>query len=99
MSKTESLVVCRCENVTWDEVERAISELKPTSLRQLKLITRWGMGICQGRVCRSLMAMAEVPDHAERDFRLTVRPPCKPIRMGILKDAEAEEVGEPCQDA
>ena len=91
MSDQEPLVVCRCESVTWDEVEKAIHELKPTSLRQLKLITRWGMGICQGRVCRPLMAMAEVPDHAARDFRLTVRPPYKPLRMGYLKDSTPEE--------
>ncbi len=96
MSNEDATVVCRCENLTWDEVEQAIRDLKPTSLRQLKLITRWGMGICQGRVCRPLMARAGVPDYESREFRLTVRPPYKPLQMGRLKDPAEEEA--PCQD-
>lgn len=91
MSNDNSVVVCRCENLTWDEVEKAVRELKPTSLRQLKLITRWGMGICQGRVCRPMMALAGVSDHNARDFRLTVRPPYKPLLMGRLEGTAEED--------
>lgn len=86
-----SVLVCRCENLTWAEIEDAIETLQPTSLRQLKLVTRWGMGICQGRVCRPLMAAVPVPDREASDFRLTVRPPYKPFIMGGLEPISEED--------
>lgn len=47
----DATVVCRCEEVTAAEVRRGVAELGVTDLRSLKLITRVGMGPCQGRVC------------------------------------------------
>ncbi|MFC7621009.1 FAD-dependent oxidoreductase [Microlunatus sp. GCM10028923] len=44
-------LLCRCEEVTLAEAERATSDLAARSARQLKLFTRCGMGWCQGRIC------------------------------------------------
>lgn len=46
-------VLCRCENVTVEEVRAAISSWRISELNQLKAITRCGMGRCQGRLCGS----------------------------------------------
>lgn len=48
-------VVCRCENVTQAEVDEAI-EHGARDFRSVKLWTRTGMGICQGRGCQPVLA-------------------------------------------
>ncbi len=80
----DAVIVCRCEALTWGDVKQAMEAFQPTSLRQLKSVTRWGMGICQGRVCRPMMAATTVEDQTEAAFRLVVRPPFKPVAMNIL---------------
>ena len=44
-------VLCRCEEVTAASVREAVGELGATDLRTVKLLTRAGMGWCQGRIC------------------------------------------------
>lgn len=44
-------VVCRCEEVSAGTVRHAIAERGATDARQVKQLTRAGMGWCQGRVC------------------------------------------------
>ncbi len=54
----DATVVCRCEEVTAGTLRRVASETDTTSLRSLKLTTRAGLGICQGRICgRTVEAM------------------------------------------
>ncbi len=77
------VVVCRCEHLTWDAIEKAVAMFRPTSLRQLKLVTRWGMGICQGRMCRPIMAAVGQME-ADISGGLAVRPPFKPVTLGAL---------------
>ncbi|GAA3486113.1 NAD(P)/FAD-dependent oxidoreductase [Streptomyces cremeus] len=43
--------VCRCEEVTAGEVREAVGELGARDARTVKLLTRAGMGWCQGRMC------------------------------------------------
>ena len=47
----DTAVVCRCEEVTAWTLRRVASQTATTSLRSLKLTTRAGLGICQGRIC------------------------------------------------
>ncbi len=44
-------VVCRCEEVTTAVVRQAIEDRGARDARQVKQLTRAGMGWCQGRVC------------------------------------------------
>ncbi|MBB1255563.1 FAD-dependent oxidoreductase, partial [Streptomyces sp. OF3] len=55
--------VCRCEEVTAGCVRAAVDDLGARDPRSVKLLTRAGMGWCQGRVCGAAVA------------RLTGRPP------------------------
>jgi NADPH-dependent 2,4-dienoyl-CoA reductase/sulfur reductase-like enzyme len=47
----EDVVVCRCEEVSRDEIINSFRELGADSVRTSKLFTRAGMGMCQGRLC------------------------------------------------
>lgn len=47
----DDTLVCRCEEVTAGEVRAAVDDLGATDPRTAKLLSRAGMGWCQGRVC------------------------------------------------
>ncbi|MGV9885848.1 FAD-dependent oxidoreductase [Streptomyces sp. NPDC003395] len=55
--------VCRCEEVTAGEIRTAVTGYGALDARSVKLLTRAGMGWCQGRMCGPAVA------------RLTGRPP------------------------
>ncbi len=79
-------LVCRCEEVSLGALHAAFSEGDGT-LRDLKLRTRFGMGICQGRMCETNVAhelawvTRQSPDQIEP---LRVRPPIEPIPLSLL---------------
>ncbi|MBB5870169.1 NADPH-dependent 2,4-dienoyl-CoA reductase/sulfur reductase-like enzyme [Allocatelliglobosispora scoriae] len=47
----DSTILCRCEGVTFGEARAAVADLGVDDPRSLKLVTRVGMGACQGRLC------------------------------------------------
>ncbi len=51
----DEVVICRCEEVTKGEIRRAI-EAGARTPQAVKRFTRAGMGLCQGRSCRRLIA-------------------------------------------
>ncbi|MGW6395943.1 FAD-dependent oxidoreductase [Streptomyces sp. NPDC055103] len=48
--------VCRCEEVTAGRVREAVTDLGARDARTVKLLTRAGMGWCQGRMCGTAVA-------------------------------------------
>ncbi|WP_424215359.1 NAD(P)/FAD-dependent oxidoreductase [Streptomyces sp. BI20] len=48
--------VCRCEGVTAGEIRTAAADLGGGDVRTVKLLTRAGMGWCQGRTCGPTVA-------------------------------------------
>ncbi|OII65967.1 FAD/NAD(P)-binding oxidoreductase [Streptomyces sp. CC53] len=48
--------VCRCEEVTADRIREAVTDLGARDARTVKLLTRAGMGWCQGRMCGQAVA-------------------------------------------
>ncbi|ORT57316.1 FAD-dependent oxidoreductase [Streptomyces sp. CB03238] len=56
--------VCRCEEVTADRVRRAVTDLGARDTRTVKLLTRAGMGWCQGRMCGPAVARLAGQDPA-----------------------------------
>jgi thioredoxin reductase/bacterioferritin-associated ferredoxin len=83
-------LVCRCEEVSAGEI-RACVGAGCASPKEVKDWTRAGMGLCQGRICRSLVAqiVAEERGVAPGDVpRASVRPPVKPVPMGALAASE-----------
>lgn len=76
----EKRYICRCEEVTEQEIREAI-RAGARSVVEIKRWTRAGMGICQGRSCRRLIEriLAEElhlkPEEVEiSSFRQPVRP-------------------------
>jgi len=51
----EKTIVCRCEDVTLEEIEAAIDE-GITDPEELKRFLHVGMGPCQGRTCGRLIS-------------------------------------------
>lgn len=78
-------LVCRCEAVSLAELDRLRGEFQVASVRQLKLLTRAGMGMCQGRVCRPVLeALAREWGFSDAFGALSVRPPLRPVPMGVV---------------
>ncbi|GAB7105672.1 NAD(P)/FAD-dependent oxidoreductase [Streptomyces phaeofaciens JCM 4814] len=76
---TDETVVCRCEEVTAGAVREAVGSLGAGDLRTVKLLTRAGMGWCQGRMCES--GVAGVAGCAATPAR---RLPARPVPLGML---------------
>ncbi|MFI2186352.1 (2Fe-2S)-binding protein [Streptomyces sioyaensis] len=51
-----STEVCRCEEITAGRIREAVDGLGAGDTRTVKLLTRAGMGWCQGRVCGPAVA-------------------------------------------
>lgn len=85
-----SLIICRCEEVTVEQLEQAYESGCHTA-RQLKLKTRATMGACQGRVCRQLLETwvhAQIPGALPDAELLAYRPPIRPVTFGQLAKEE-----------
>ncbi|WP_078628832.1 NAD(P)/FAD-dependent oxidoreductase [Streptomyces sp. 142MFCol3.1] len=92
---TDDTVVCRCEEVCAGEIRAAVAELGAGDVRTVKLLTRAGMGWCQGRMCEPAVAGLAGCEHTAAR-RLLARP----VPLGVLARAgEPQEVrgGEPRQ--
>ena len=88
----DQIVICRCEDITLEQIRACIAEGYQT-IDEIKRVNRAGMGPCQGRTCRLLIAQElsrayNIP--LEEVLMPTFRPPTKPITMGALADAYAE---------
>ncbi|MFM9499316.1 FAD-dependent oxidoreductase [Streptomyces galilaeus] len=76
---TDATVVCRCEEVTAGAVREAVDSLGAGDLRTVKLLTRAGMGWCQGRMCEPGVAGV-----AGCDLTAGRRPLARPVPLGVL---------------
>jgi D-hydroxyproline dehydrogenase subunit alpha len=74
---TPETILCRCENVTAEQVIAALDRDDDCTLRGVKIHTRAGMGPCQGRMCSHLIA------------RLVARKTGQPIETVPLDTAQA----------
>lgn len=88
----DKIIICRCEDITRERLMEIIAEGYET-IDEIKRATRAGMGPCQGRTCRQLIAQELSKIYGipmEEVLMPTFRPPVKPISMGALADAYAE---------
>ena len=94
---TDATIVCRCEDITRERLLEVIAQGYRT-IDEIKRATRAGMGPCQGRTCRLLIAQELSKIYGipmEEVLMPTFRPPVKPVSMGMLADAYVEgEEGE-----
>jgi NAD(P)H-nitrite reductase large subunit len=86
MSKEKDLIICRCEEVTKGEILDAIDAGAET-LNEVKRLTRAGMGLCQGRICRRLLTQIYARETGQRPDKIrptTFRPPVRPLTIETL---------------
>ena len=92
----DDTVLCRCENVTVGSVRRAVRE-GARELNEVKIMTRSGMGPCQGRMCGAAlgeMVAAELSLSPEKTGLLNIRPPLRPLPLEEVAAMELEEKQE-----
>jgi len=80
----DSTIICRCETITVGGVRKVVAE-GVTDLNEVKIITRCGMGPCQGRMCGPALGevvAAELNRSVPSAGLLSVRPPLKQIPLG-----------------
>lgn len=86
-------IICRCEDITEDDVIKAIDE-GYTDLEELRKKLRIGMGPCQGRVCLHLVKRIlerKTGKGISKSSIPTSRPPLIPVPLGSLISDEDEE--------
>lgn len=84
--KEKGLIVCRCEEVTEEEIIKAIKEGAET-LTGIKRRTRAGMGLCQGKTCQRLVTRIlsqEKGKGPQEILPFADRPPVRPVTFGVL---------------
>ena len=89
----EKIIICRCEDVTYEQVKRAIKD-GYTILEEIKRVLRCGMGPCQGRTCIRLIAQIiakETETTLKRVQAPRTRPPVRPVPLGIFFAWKEEE--------
>jgi bacterioferritin-associated ferredoxin len=87
---SEKTFICRCEDITQEEIEQAIDE-GYTTLEELKCKLRLGMGPCQGRGCLTLARriLCEKTNKTTSEISLPPsRPPVVPVSLGTLASDE-----------
>ncbi|MCB5165515.1 FAD-dependent oxidoreductase [Streptomyces bambusae] len=77
--------VCRCEEVPAGLIREAVADLGATDARTVKLLTRAGMGWCQGRMCgQAVAALAGCAPGPDR------RPLSCPVPLKVLAELPAD---------
>ncbi|MFD3543699.1 FAD-dependent oxidoreductase [Streptomyces sp. NPDC058662] len=83
----DDAVVCRCEEVPAGPVREAVRDLGARDARTVKLLTRAGMGWCQGRMCGpATAALAGVEPAPDR------RPLSCPVPLRLLAELPPAEL-------
>ncbi len=83
-------LACRCEEVRFADVRTAMDQ-GARSLQAVKLLTRLGMGPCQGRNCAPHIGMQlclAMGRTAKEVGRINPRPPLRPVTLGVLAAME-----------
>ncbi|MGW3954215.1 FAD-dependent oxidoreductase [Streptomyces sp. NPDC004752] len=85
----DSTIICRCEEVTAGQLRAVLAATETCGLRSLKLSSRAGLGICQGRICgRNVEDL--LPDTPLDPGRMAHRPIVAPVRLGDIATPPVE---------
>ena len=81
------MVICRCEEVTEEEILGAIDDGART-VAGVKRRTRAGMGLCQGKTCGQLVRgilAKRLPKEIAKMEPDTPRPPTRPLKLSVFE--------------
>ncbi len=88
----EDLIICRCQEVTKQDILNAIAD-GATTVDGVKRRTRAGMGLCQGKTCERLVARI-ISEETGRPMAEILPPksriPVRPVKIGIIGGGEDE---------
>ena len=94
MEKKVNDIICRCEEITEQEIRDAIRKFNLKTADEAKRLTRAGMGLCQGRTC-GLLVEKIISEETNRKvseiFPFNKRPPVRPIKIEFLAKEEEKE--------
>lgn len=86
---TLETTICRCEEVTYEQLRTVARVTESAGLRSLKLTSRAGLGICQGRTCgrtiESLFGSWSSEGGLIDKVMTDRRPIAVPVRLGELR--------------
>lgn len=89
MKDKHEAIVCRCEDVTIEQIRQCIADGCQT-INEIKHMTRAGMGPCQGRTCKMLIAQEISKAYGiplEEVLMPAFRVPTVPISINAMSDA------------
>lgn len=89
---TADTVICRCEEVPYSTIQQSQDTLGTTDAKSVKLMTRCGMGWCQGRICgfaySNLAARSAGRDVSESDLlSIAKRFITVPVTLSLLAES------------
>lgn len=82
----QATIVCRCEEITVADVENAVRQGAET-FDDVKRLKRSGMGLCQGKTCRTVISglIAELTGRAVAEIPVPrLRMPLRPVSLQVL---------------
>lgn len=82
----KSTIVCRCEEITLEDIKSAILQGAET-FDDVKRLTRSGMGICQAKTCRTVISelIAEIKAKSVAEIPIPrLRMPLRPLPIRVL---------------
>jgi len=88
-------IVCRCEEITYDEIRSAIAQ-GARDVDAVKRMTRAGMGLCQGKSCARLVSQilsAQLGIGIEQVPQATPRMPVRPVAASVFAPREHQPDG------
>ncbi|MBN1155607.1 (2Fe-2S)-binding protein [candidate division KSB1 bacterium] len=86
-------IICRCEDITYQDVLDAI-QMGMRTVTEVKKAIRAGMGPCQGRTCGRLIAQIisqETGKPISEVWDSSHRPPLMTTPMGVLAGGHCDE--------
>jgi len=89
----KNAIVCRCEDITEEEVIKTIEE-GYTDLEELRRKLRIGMGPCQGRVCIPIVIKILEKKTGKKISKISIptsRPPIIPVPLGTMASDKDEK--------
>jgi NAD(P)H-nitrite reductase large subunit len=96
IQKKLEMIICRCEEVTEEEILKAIHDGAMT-IAGIKRRTRAGMGLCQGKTCgqlvRAMLAKTLLKKTSEIEPD-TARPPTRPLKLSVFEKRYIGHKGE-----
>lgn len=87
----DDVLICRCEEVTRAEIREAVA-MGADSSNEVKVVTRCGMGACQGRMCAHLLAHVVARETSRSVLEvglLQPRPPVYPVPVEAFVEANS----------